>query len=626
MNNVGFDNMLWFIGVVENIDKPTGRVQVRCFGVHPSYAEDPDFDLPWATPINGTYGNMSFIPQIAEWVFGFFVDGRDAQQPMIIGTVPGANATLPFGSEDPAENVYVKPSKEAVEKFGEPALHSSVTGEDTTETPLALAEVVKKDGIKTSDETSFDEPDAVSGGDPSYVSVIAPSYAKSYVEVSASDGNEHVSITHATGAQVQIDNAGNIKIKSMGDTFVGSEGNMGEYVVGRKDLVVEGKYTIAVNGGDCVMKIAGDLIFDAMNDVNFNVAGKMNFNVGEGINMTGARIGLHAREDNIDIYSAQKTKVYSGDAISIKTDTNVFLDGTDINVNGSKLMLSGGSTSLSGSSKLALDGGSLYLNGSETFIDGNPEMDSGNASGKADAANESDDSATPTKQDDLPARAAVAASDKQSTVLSTPKGGWSRGAVDDVIDVSNATTAASAVAGSTVVRNVATGVASALLEVIGDGESNGDYNKVFSGSKIPLPQEITTMSITTLLDWQNESVKAGSESSAAGKYQVIRKTLRTAVNSLEDLTTETIYNETTQDTIAYFLLELRGLSKYRSGQITKEEFANSIAREWAGLPLVTGPRKGQSYYEGVGSNKATISVSAVLSAIEQIDKTGGVLV
>ncbi|PHS22115.1 MAG: hypothetical protein COA84_13115 [Robiginitomaculum sp.] len=630
MNTIGFDNLLWFMGVIENIDKSTGRVQVRCFGVHPTVAQDPEFDLPWATPINGTYGNMNFIPQIAEWVFGFFIDGRDAQQPMIIGTIPGANATLPYGSGDIAENHYVKPSRESIEKFGTPPLHPAMSGEDVTETPILIAEVTKRTSLATPDGSTVNEPDPVIGGDASYVSVISPGYARSYVSVSGSEDAEHVSIMHTSGAHIQIDNSGNIKIKSMGDTYSGSEGNSGEYVEGRKDLIIDGKYTISVNGGDCVMKIAGDLVIDAMNDVKYNVSGKMNFNVSESITMTGSKINIHARENNIDFYAAKKVKMFAGGDLAIRSNGSMFVNSDNMNFDTGQFRVKSADTSITGAGKVAFDGGIFYVGAGASFIEGNPNFNSGSGAGQADAVVSTTDIATPVVQFDIKSRALVAESGRQDSVSSTATAGRGHNALDDVVDVSGDTSpilvAYSGFNESEVLRNVAVGRAGALLELIGDAESGGDYNIIFSGTKISLPQPITTFTIQEMLAWQTDSVSAGSESSAAGKYQVIKKTLNGVVNKLDGLSLTDLYNENTQDTIGYFLLENRGLSKYIAGSLSRETFANNLSKEWAALPIVSGPKAGQSFYEGVGSNKARVSVSAILSAIDQIDIGGGIIV
>jgi len=90
----------FFIGVVEDRADPAeqGRVKVRCFGIHTEDKSDiPTKDLPWATPIMPyTSASISGIgtsptgPVEGTWVVGFFIDGKEMQQPMILGTLVGA--------------------------------------------------------------------------------------------------------------------------------------------------------------------------------------------------------------------------------------------------------------------------------------------------------------------------------------------------------------------------------------------------------------------------------------------------------------------------------------------------------------------------------------------------------
>jgi hypothetical protein len=76
---------------------------VRCLGHH---TEDlnklPTADLPWAHVMNPiTSATVSGVGQsplgVVEgtWVVGFFSDGPSAQQPIIMGTLPGVPSTLP---------------------------------------------------------------------------------------------------------------------------------------------------------------------------------------------------------------------------------------------------------------------------------------------------------------------------------------------------------------------------------------------------------------------------------------------------------------------------------------------------------------------------------------------------
>jgi hypothetical protein len=86
-------NPHWFIGIVEQVEeKNDGRLKVRCFGYHPTDTSgdtvDPD-DLPWAYVINGNFNKAFNWPEIGQLVFGFFMDGRDAQFPFVLGSISG---------------------------------------------------------------------------------------------------------------------------------------------------------------------------------------------------------------------------------------------------------------------------------------------------------------------------------------------------------------------------------------------------------------------------------------------------------------------------------------------------------------------------------------------------------
>ena len=67
--------------------------------------------------------------------------------------------------------------------------------------------------------------------------------------------------------------------------------------------------------------------------------------------------------------------------------------------------------------------------------------------------------------------------------------------------------------------------------------------------------------------------------------------------------------------MAKTLLERRGLAKFLAGDSSVSEFGNSLAKEWAALPVLSQTSRdgvqisrGDSYYSGVGGNKALASV------------------
>lgn len=103
INFIGEDGFHWFIGQVapakywENEATKFGyRAKVRIFGRHPASADVKDDDLPWAqflVPPNfgsgNNFGGASFAVQGGEHVVGFFADGDEMQQPVVIGSFFG---------------------------------------------------------------------------------------------------------------------------------------------------------------------------------------------------------------------------------------------------------------------------------------------------------------------------------------------------------------------------------------------------------------------------------------------------------------------------------------------------------------------------------------------------------
>ena len=118
-NFIGRDGFRWWIGQIapsqSQGDQANGggwgnRAKVRIFGYHPyTTIELPDEDLPWAIALLGVTdgsgaGNRATSTKLApgDVVFGFFLDGDNAQQPAILGVfgrtdqVPSSTYKNPF--------------------------------------------------------------------------------------------------------------------------------------------------------------------------------------------------------------------------------------------------------------------------------------------------------------------------------------------------------------------------------------------------------------------------------------------------------------------------------------------------------------------------------------------------
>ena len=114
-NFIGKDGFNWWIGQIapqqswrpinaylsQKEDYQHNRVKVRIIGYHPFDDEGnilPDVDLPWAEVLIPTHSGSgqaslgeSMILAGGETCIGFFLDGEDAQQPVIVGLLPKYN-------------------------------------------------------------------------------------------------------------------------------------------------------------------------------------------------------------------------------------------------------------------------------------------------------------------------------------------------------------------------------------------------------------------------------------------------------------------------------------------------------------------------------------------------------
>ena len=164
-----------------------------------------------------------------------------------------------------------------------------------------------------------------------------------------------------------------------------------------------------------------------------------------------------------------------------------------------------------------------------------------------------------------------------------------------------------------------------LLDFIAEHESEGAarrlkisaYDVVWGGIAAKhRPAKLSAMTIAEVLAWQ-DSIDAMYRSEAAGRYQIMEDTLR-PLPVAAGLLPSDLFNEANQDALATVLLKRRGLDRYLAGGMSAEDFANNLAREWASLPVVTGPNRGRSYYARDGLNKSHVSVDDFLAAVRAV--------
>ena len=99
-------------------------------------------------------------------------------------------------------------------------------------------------------------------------------------------------------------------------------------------------------------------------------------------------------------------------------------------------------------------------------------------------------------------------------------------------------------------------------------------------------------------------------SSAVGRYQIVRTTLRQIRETL-GLTGKEKFDAAMQDRMACFLLGKRGIDLWLSGSMTDSAIINELAKEWASLPT----ERDVGYYNGQNARVKSARVREVLAEV-----------
>lgn len=137
------------------------------------------------------------------------------------------------------------------------------------------------------------------------------------------------------------------------------------------------------------------------------------------------------------------------------------------------------------------------------------------------------------------------------------------------------------------------------------------YRTIYGHRESRLTKPVTEFTLDELLAAQKTWGKNWG-SSAAGAYQIIRKTLVGLMKELE-LPGSTRFTPTVQDSMGYHLLKRRGFERFVAGKLPLKDFGLELAKEWASMPVLAKTQgasriveRGQSYYAGDGLNKSLV--------------------
>lgn len=308
-NFIGLEGFIWWVGVVEDRQDPEqlGRVRVRCFGWHSDEKDKiPTDQLPWAHPVIPVNNPNVYTPKEGDMVFGFFIDGNNAQNPAIMGILPGKPIKKPDyskGFSDPATNLNSRPKKpdDAAEAYPK----SKYIKEQTTNrlsrgksdgTIIATRKKNLKKNIRSAKGITWNEPNPPFKPTYPYNNALETESGHA-LEFDDTPGQERVHLAHKKGAYIEFDKDGTKLERVQKDNYCVIMGDDFIYIKGKAAITVDGNFnlrTSVINIEAAEINMAADgAIRMKGKTVNIESTGAMNFKSGAAGNFTaGGKLSL----------------------------------------------------------------------------------------------------------------------------------------------------------------------------------------------------------------------------------------------------------------------------------------------------------------------------------------------
>ena len=280
---------VWWVGVVEDRKDSLklGRVRVRCIGWHSENKMHlPTEQLPWAMPMLPVNGTNPYPMKEGDMVVGFFTDGNEAQEPVVMGVLPGIplrSANIQQGFNDPRTSAQLTNSPRPPESktYNTDGTGIKITEKDkATNYPNILDEPTtsriarndsasitktfiqeRKDnkvtGISTADGTTWSEPETQYATTYPYNNVVETESGH-ITEFDDTPGKERIHMAHRNGSFVEWFPNGDKVEKVTKDNYSVVMGNDHLYVMGDVKITIQGNASVYVKE-DATLKVDGDV-------------------------------------------------------------------------------------------------------------------------------------------------------------------------------------------------------------------------------------------------------------------------------------------------------------------------------------------------------------------------------
>ncbi len=248
---MGDEGFMWFLGVVEDLADPLklGRIRVRIFQEHDDGIDTGD--LPWAIammPVTSASakgkGRSPTGIAIGTYVYGFYMDGREKQFPAVTHswhTIPQMEEAM-HGVSSRARGVSIPTDQ--------------LTGPEPSKAYAAVYPHNK----------------------------VIETAAGHVIEMDDTPGEERLHMMHKSGSYVEINKAGRMVTKVVGDDY--------QIVVKDQTVYVKGNVTINVDGNQS-LSVKGNASIDVDGTTTVTSKGAVNLSSDGVVNISGSKVNIN---------------------------------------------------------------------------------------------------------------------------------------------------------------------------------------------------------------------------------------------------------------------------------------------------------------------------------------------